>query len=338
MKRILVTGGAGFIGSNFIRYIIKNTDWFIYNLDALTYSGNLSNLDGLSTDRHKFIHGNILDQQLISWIFNHIELDIVVHFAAETHVDRSIIHPRPFIETNIIGTFNLINAIKTFSPKTHFHHISTDEVYGELDEDGSFSESYCYTPNSPYSASKASSDHLVRAFGHTYGLKYTISNCSNNYGPYQFPEKLIPRMVLSAIQHKPLPVHGNGENVRDWLHVDDHCRAIHMILESGEVGETYNIGGNEERMNIEVVNKICDILKEYNPVIEFTKDRLGNDKRYAIDSNKIFAHLGWYPEINFDDGIVDTVNWYLQNRDWLFETNKLLESSNYDIFYRDKKV
>lgn len=336
-KRILVTGGAGFIGSNFIRYVLKNTDDYVINLDALTYAGNTKNFEDLLTNkRYNFIHGNILNRTLVEWLISSLDIDTIVHFAAETHVDRSIVDPESFFETNVMGTFRILDAMNKYNPDIHYHHVSTDEVYGSV-VNGSSTEESPYKPNSPYAASKASSDHVVRSFGHTYELRYTISNCSNNYGPYQFPEKLIPRMILSALSGHGLPVHGDGTNVRDWLYVDDHSSAIMTILEKGVLGESYNIGANEERQNIEVVNKICELLKNYHPTIEFTRDRLGNDRRYSLDVCKLY-NLGWKPSVFFDEGLEKTVQWYLENLDWLYDTKRRLEYSGHDLFYRRLRV
>ena len=338
---ILITGGCGFIGSNFIKYILANTKYRnVINLDKLTYSGNLNNLLDIQKDeRYIFIQGDICDHNCVRNIFKEYIPNVVVHFAAESHVDRSIDGPQQFIQTNIIGTSVLlqesldyyIHLNKSFRSKFKFHHISTDEVFGSLGEGGYFSESTAYDPSSPYSASKASSDHLVRAWHRTFGLPVTISNCSNNYGPYQFPEKLIPLMILNCLAEKPLPVYGTGENVRDWLYVQDHCDAINMVLQKGIIGETYNVGGNNEIPNIQIVRDICTILDEvkpaesgnsYHQLITFVKDRPGHDFRYAIDSTKIKQDLGWQPHETFQSGLRKTINWYLDNKDWWIETQE----------------
>lgn len=336
---ILVTGGAGFIGSNFVRYALEASEQAtVYNLDSLTYASSLASLP--KHDRHVFLRGDILNVTLLEYIFKELNIDWVVHFAAETHVDRSIVSPDAFVKTNVEGTFRVLEAVRKHSPGTRFHHISTDEVYGSLDRNGddSFSEESPYSPNSPYAASKAASDHLVQAYGHTYGLDFTISNCSNNYGPYQFPEKLIPRMILSAVTHEPLPVHGDGTNVRDWLHVYDHCDAVWCILNSGSLGETYNIGGNHELANIEVVNMIASQLKDYRPEIAFVPDRLGNDKRYSVDTSKIERELGWKSKRHFALGLVQTVNWYLENLAWLMSARDQLDYTHFDLYYKERKT
>ena len=338
---ILITGGCGFIGSNFIQYILANTKYQnVINLDKLTYAGNLNNLLDIQKDeRYIFIQGDICDHNCVRNIFKEYIPNVVVHFAAESHVDRSIDGPQQFIQTNIIGTSVLlqesldyyISLNKSFRSKFKFHHISTDEVFGSLGKGGYFSESTAYDPSSPYSASKASSDHLVRAWHRTFGLPVTISNCSNNYGPYQFPEKLIPLMILNCLAEKPLPVYGTGENVRDWLYVQDHCDAINMVLQKGIIGETYNVGGNNEIQNIQIVRDICTILDEvkpaesgnsYHQLITFVKDRPGHDFRYAIDSTKIKQDLGWQPHETFQSGLRKTINWYLDNKDWWIETQE----------------
>ena len=338
---IFITGGCGFIGSNFIQYILSNTEYRnVINLDKLTYAGNLNNLLDIQKDeRYIFIQGDICDHNCVRNIFKEYIPNVVVHFAAESHVDRSIDGPQQFIQTNIIGTSVLlqesldyyIHLNKSFRSKFKFHHISTDEVFGSLGEGGYFSESTAYDPSSPYSASKASSDHLVRAWHRTFGLPVTISNCSNNYGPYQFPEKLIPLMILNCLAEKPLPVYGTGENVRDWLYVQDHCDAINMVLQKGIVGETYNVGGNNEIQNIQIVRDICTILDEvkpaesgnsYHQLITFVKDRPGHDFRYAINSKKIQQDLGWHPQETFQSGLRKTIKWYLSNKAWWIETQE----------------
>ena len=334
MKAIMVTGGAGFIGSNFIRYIFEKTDFQgkIINVDKLTYAGNLENLSDIAQkfdgNRYFFEQTDICDKEGIANIFKKYDIDTVVHFAAESHVDRSILGPKDFIETNIVGTFNLLENARNYwgdRKDVRFHHISTDEVYGSLGETGYFYETTPYDPRSPYSASKASSDHLVEAYKHTYGLPITKSNCSNNYGPYHFPEKLIPLLILNILDGKQLPVYGDGLNVRDWLYVEDHCSAIYTILTKGVTGETYNIGGENERTNIEIVNTVCEIMAEkhgkdtnfYKNLITFVKDRPGHDRRYAINCDKIKSQLGWCQSVNFEQGIRKTVEWYLANAQWV---------------------
>jgi len=337
MKKVLVTGGAGFIGSNFVRCLLEvEPQVMIVNLDALTYAGSLENLLNLpDPDRHEFIKGDICDKDLVNRLFKEYKIDTVVHFAAESHVDRSIIGPEQFIQTNIVGTFSLLEAARenwlegNLQPDHHmrFHHVSTDEVYGTLGpEDPPFSETTPYSPNSPYAASKASSDHLVRSYHHTYGLPVTISNCSNNYGPYQFPEKLIPLMILNALQGKPLPIYGDGEQIRDWLYVGDHCEAIYQVLLNGKNGETYNIGGDNQPTNLEIVLQICSIIDKrlpespYNPhsdLIRHVKDRPGHDRRYAMEIRKIFDQLDWEPEKTLEKGLAITVDWYLTNMEWV---------------------
>lgn len=334
MKQILVTGGAGFIGSNLVHYLINETDYHVINLDKLTYSGNLESLAELAEDpRYTFEQTDICDSQKVQALFHKYQPDLVMHLAAESHVDRSIDGPAAFLNTNIMGTFNLLEAsrlhyqILSADDKKNFRflHISTDEVFGSLGENGFFKEDTSYKPNSPYSASKASSDHLVRAWYHTYGLPTLITNCSNNYGPYQFPEKLIPVVILKALKGEPIPVYGKGENIRDWLYVKDHVTALMTVLENGKIGETYNVGGNTERNNLQLVEKICDILDHLKPsatignyrdLITFVQDRPGHDLRYAIDSSKIQNELGWTPKMDLDSGLKETVSWYLDNREW----------------------
>ncbi len=331
MQNLLVTGGAGFIGANFIRYLLAERDFKgrIINLDKLTYAGNPENLEGLEDSypqRYRFVRADICDQQALVDIFAQYEIDSVCHFAAESHVDRSIAEPDAFIQTNIMGTYRLLEQARFHQDRiTRFHHVSTDEVYGSLGGTGRFSEESPYRPNSPYSASKASSDHLVRAYHETYGLPVTISNCSNNYGPYQFPEKLIPLIILNALEESPLPVYGDGRNVRDWLYVTDHCRAVWLIMKQGKTGSTYNIGGRCERENIAVVRSICDILDQIFPIhgrrrtdlIEFVTDRPGHDRRYAIDFSKSQKELGWQPQESFDSGIEKTIRWYVDHQGWV---------------------
>ncbi|EGQ7997461.1 dTDP-glucose 4,6-dehydratase [Vibrio vulnificus] len=335
--KILVTGGAGFIGSAVIRHIINHTQDSAVNLDKLTYAGNLESLsDVAENSRYAFEQVDICDRAELDRVFAQHKPDAVMHLAAESHVDRSIDGPAAFIETNIVGTYNLLEAARAYwltleeSAKAHFrfHHISTDEVYGDLEGmDDLFTETTSYAPSSPYSASKASSDHLVRAWQRTYGFPTLVTNCSNNYGPYHFPEKLIPLMILNALDGKPLPVYGDGMQIRDWLFVEDHARALYKVVTEGEIGETYNIGGHNEKANIEVVKTICDLLEELRPnkpagvesyesLITYVKDRPGHDVRYAIDATKIAQELNWTPEETFDSGIRKTVEWYLNNQHW----------------------
>ncbi|MCK5071158.1 MAG: dTDP-glucose 4,6-dehydratase [Desulfocapsa sp.] len=349
MQNILVTGGAGFIGSSFIRVVLTTLpEVRIVNLDKLTYAGNLGNIADIADDtRYRFVKGDICDAVLVEQLFAEEQIDTVVHFAAESHVDRSISGPAEFIQTNIVGTFTLLEAARkawqpVMSQNTdhRFLHVSTDEVYGSLGDVGLFTETTSYDPRSPYSASKASSDHLVSAYHHTYGLPVLITNCSNNYGPYQFPEKLIPLVMNNALNGKALPVYGDGKNVRDWLYVVDHCAAILRVLQTGQVGETYNIGGNNEKQNIEIVQTICDILDEKVGLLEtgearrslitFVKDRPGHDRRYAIDATKIKTELGWEPSVTFEEGIVKTVDWYLDNPEWV----KSVLDGSYQEYYQ----
>lgn len=323
LDRILVTGGAGFIGSAFIRFLFRLSDFRgrVVNLDKLTYAANLSLLKAVDNHpRYRFIAGDINDAKLLDAIIREEEIDAIVHFAAETHVDRNIESAAAFIETNVKGTLTLLESVRKF-PEIHFHHVSTDEVYGALGESGAFNEQSPYRPNSPYSASKAASDHLVRAFARTYNLFTTISHCSNNYGPGQFPEKLIPLMILHALARKPLPVYGRGANVRDWLFVDDHVEGIWRILNLGEKGETYDMGGGCEKSNLDLVKQLLEVLadetnsdlRELNALVRFVTDRPGHDYRYAIDSTKIHTHLGWAPQTDFNAGLRKTVKWYLKN-------------------------
>lgn len=332
--KLLVTGGAGFIGSAVIRQYINETNYEIINLDLLTYAGNLESLAAVDkNNRYQFVQVDIRDSLAVERVFQGHRPDAIMHLAAESHVDRSIDGPADFILTNIVGTYNLLNAAKFYWEKLkpekrnrfRFHHISTDEVYGDLGDHGFFTEATRYDPSSPYSSSKASSDHLVRAWHRTYGLPIVITNCSNNYGCYQFPEKLIPLMILNAMAGKPLPVYGNGNQIRDWLHVDDHARALRLVLENGAIGETYNIGGHNEKTNLEVVKKICDLLDEWFPespnkphesLITYVKDRPGHDVRYAINAQKIAKDLSWMPQETFASGIKKTVEWYIQNQPW----------------------
>ena len=328
MRNVLVTGGCGFIGSNFVYELIKSGDFMPIILDKLTYAGSLSNLGEVKQSDYVFINGDICDEKLVFSLFKKYKFASVFHFAAESHVDRSIDGPKDFINTNIIGTFNLLQAVRHNMEKVQsnfkFIHVSTDEVYGDLKEGEYFKESTPYAPSSPYSASKASSDHLVKAWGRTYGLPVVITNCSNNYGPFQFPEKLIPLMIINCLGWKYLPIYGNGQNIRDWLHVADHCSAIRSVFENGKVNETYNIGGNNEIKNLEIVNTICDILNEMKPskngdyknLIKYVEDRPGHDLRYAIDSSKIQNDLGWKPKESFKSGIEKTIKWYIKNESW----------------------
>ena len=327
MNRLLVTGGAGFIGCNFIRYALQtNPGIHIINLDALTYAGSLENLRDLPNPvRHTFVKGDICDRPLVDKLLCDHRIDAIVHFAAESHVDRSIHDPGQFIQTNITGTFTLLEAAR--ATKTRFHHVSTDEVFGSLrPQDPGFTETTSYDPSSPYSASKAASDHLVRAYARTYGLPVTISNCSNNYGPYQFPEKLIPLMILNAIEGKPLPVYGDGQQIRDWLHVEDHCDAIWQVLLRGQPSETYNIGGNNQPTNLEIVqtirNLISDLRFPTSSPITHVADRPGHDRRYAMDITKIKRELGWQPRHTIATGLRQTVQWYLDHPDWIAAVRK----------------
>jgi dTDP-glucose 4,6-dehydratase len=320
--KILVTGGAGFIGSNFIHYIInKYSDYNIVNLDSLTYCGNLKNLQEIEDNiNYTFVRGDITDEKLVEEIIIENEIDHVVNFAAESHVDRSIENPKIFLESNILGTQNLLEISRKYHDKGQikkYIQISTDEVYGTLGKNGYFTETTPLSPNSPYSASKAGADMIVRAYNETFDLPINITRCSNNYGPYQFPEKLIPLMINNALKNKKLPVYGDGKNVRDWLHVYDHCTGIDLVLHNGKIGEVYNIGGNNEKENIEIIKIILNYLNKSEDLIEFVEDRLGHDKRYAIDSTKIQKELGWKPKYTFEVGIKETIDWYLDNKEWL---------------------
>ncbi len=331
MRRILVTGGAGFIGSNFVQMVVKDhPDSFIVNLDKLTYAGNLENLaDVQDHPNYRFIKGDICNALLIEDIIDEHKIDSIINFAAETHVDRSISEPKVFIDTNITGTLTLLEAARGKEVE-RFVQVSTDEVYGSLGPEGAFSETTPLSPNSPYSASKASADHFVRAFGHTWGVKYNITRCSNNYGPYQFPEKLIPLMINNAINDRNLPVYGDGLQVRDWLYVYDHCTAIWAVLTKSEPGKIYNIGGCNEKTNMEVVRTILKCLDKPESLITHVTDRPGHDRRYAIDATKIMAELGWKPSVDFDQGIKDTIDWYLGAEKWL----KSVVSGDYQQYYQ----
>ena len=334
MKTLLVTGGAGFIGGNFIHFLLRETGVQVVNLDKLTYAGNLDTLAPLAGNpRHVFVQGDIGDQALVERLLADYAVDAVVNFAAESHVDRSIDGPADFVQTNVVGTFNLLDCARRYwaglgqagQAVFRFLHVSTDEVYGSLGAEGRFTETTPYAPNSPYSASKAASDHLVRAWHHTYGLPVLTTNCSNNYGPYQFPEKLIPLVTLKALAGEPMPIYGTGANVRDWLYVEDHCRAIWRVLEAGRPGEVYNVGGDSERTNLEVVDTLCALLDELVPdsphrpharLKTFVSDRPGHDLRYAIDATKLKTELGWAPRERFETGLRRTLAWYLENPDW----------------------
>jgi dTDP-glucose 4,6-dehydratase len=334
MKTLLVTGGAGFIGGNFVHHVIGRSEARVVNLDKLTYAGNLDTLAPLRANpRHIFVQGDIADQALVQRLLADYEVDAVVNFAAESHVDRSIDGPAAFVETNVVGTFNLLDCARDYwsglsKPRKEafrFLHVSTDEVYGSLGATGRFTESTPYAPNSPYSASKAASDHLARAWHHTYGLPVLTTNCSNNYGPYQFPEKLIPLVTLKALRGESLPIYGDGGNIRDWLYVEDHCRAIWRVLEAGRPGEVYNVGGDSERTNLQVVDTLCSLLdalvpsSPYRPHAKlktFVTDRPGHDRRYAIDATKLKTELGWTPRESFESGLERTLRWYLENRSW----------------------
>jgi len=335
LKNVLVTGGCGFIGSNFVEYLATRDEYHIVVLDKLTYAGNLKNLEAVDNLKYTFINGDICNKKVLNELFEKYKFFAVFHFAAESHVDRSIDGPKQFIQTNIFGTFNLLEVSRFYmdklNPEFKFIHVSTDEVYGELNDDEFFKESTPYNPSSPYSASKAASDHLVSAWGRTYGVSSLITNCSNNYGGFQFPEKLIPLMIINCMDWKKLPIYGDGQNIRDWLYVEDHCRAIELVFKKGKLGHTYNIGGNNEIKNLDIVNIICELMNELKPskngnyknLITFVKDRPGHDYRYAIDSTKIQNELGWKPIETFTTGIRKTIKWYLENENWWREIQNM---------------
>ncbi|MBE6904695.1 MAG: dTDP-glucose 4,6-dehydratase [Ruminococcaceae bacterium] len=348
MKNILVTGGAGFIGSNFVKYILNiNDDYVIINLDLLTYAGNLANLEGVEENpRYQFIKGDIRDRELMDKLFRIHQIDTVVNFAAESHVDRSITEPEIFLTTNIIGTQTLLDAARKhwkmnpdnkycreYKPGVKFLQVSTDEVYGALGAEGMFTETTPLSPNSPYSASKASADMIVRAYHETFGLPINITRCSNNYGPYQFPEKLIPLMINNCQQNKSLPVYGDGMQIRDWLHVSDHCSAIYTVLIKGEIGEVYNIGGNNEKANIEIVKFIIYAMEKNEDLITYVKDRPGHDRRYAIDNTKITTQLGWMPAYTFKEGLAETINWYQYHQKWMENITSGVYLNYYEKMY-----
>lgn len=330
MRKILVTGGAGFIGSNFVRMVLgERKDCFLINLDKLTYAGNLENLQGfLEHPNHKFVKGDICDAELVKRLLDEYQIEAIINFAAESHVDRSITEPKVFIDTNITGTLTLLEAARD-KKLERFVQISTDEVYGSLGADGKFTETTPLSPNSPYSASKAAADHLVGAFGHTWGVRYNITRCSNNYGQFQFPEKMIPLMINNALGDKPLPVYGDGLYVRDWIYVYDHCTAIWKVLTEAEPGEIYNIGGCNEKANLEVIGRILERLGKPKSLITHVKDRPGHDRRYAINASKIMKELNWLPTVSFEEGIVETIDWYLENEKWLAN----VVSGDYEKYY-----
>jgi dTDP-glucose 4,6-dehydratase len=331
MKNVLVTGGAGFIGSNFVKYFLRaHSDVTVINLDKLTYAGNLENLtDVADNPNYRFVRGDICDREAVEKVFREFEIDTIVHFAAESHVDRSILGAAVFVQTNVLGTNVLLEVAKGLGVEK-FLHVSTDEVYGSLGLTGKFTETTPLHPNSPYAASKASSDLLALAYRHTFGLPVVVTRCSNNYGPYQFPEKLIPLMIVNAVSNKPLPVYGDGLNVRDWLFVEDHCAAIDAVLLKGKIGEAYNIGGNNEWKNIDIVRLILKLLGKPETLISFVKDRLGHDRRYAMDASRMKAELGWEPSHTFEQGITSTVQWYLDNELW----SRRVMTGEYQQYYR----
>ena len=337
MRRILVTGGAGFIGSNFVRMVLaEHSDCFVVNVDKLTYAGNLENLSGLEDHpNHKFIKADICDGPAVEKVIEQYKIDSIINFAAESHVDRSITAPKVFVETNITGTLTLLEAAREKNLE-RFIQISTDEVYGSLGPEGKFTETTRLSPNSPYSASKAAADHFVKAFGHTWGLKYNITRCSNNYGPYQFPEKMVPLMINNALKDKELPVYGDGLYVRDWLYVYDHCMAIWKVLTEAPPNQTYNIGGCNEKTNLEVIGLILGRLGKPKSLIKHVKDRPGHDRRYAIEANKIMTELGWQPSLTFEEGINKTIDWYLANGDWLANVVSGDYQKYYDSMYADR--
>ncbi len=345
MNRILITGGAGFIGSNFVHYMLQRfPEAQLVNLDALTYAGNLENLADIASDpRHRFVHGDIRDAALVNRLFDEFDFDTVVHFAAESHVDRSITEPELFLTTNVVGTQTLLEAAKRhwkiapddkysreYRPGVRYLQVSTDEVYGALGREGKFTETTPISPNSPYSASKAGADLVVRAYHETFGLPVSITRCSNNYGPYQFPEKLIPLMIHNCQTDQPLPVYGDGMQIRDWLYVEDHCSAIATVLEKGRPGEVYNIGGNNEKANIEIVKLIIHSLGKSEDLIKYVKDRPGHDRRYAIDNGKITSELGWKPAYTFEDGMAKTIAWYMEHTEWM----EHITSGAYQSYYQ----
>ena len=351
MKKVLITGGAGFIGSNFVKYMLdKHPDWTFLNLDALTYAGNLENLKSIeNSENYLFAKGDITNRALVTLLFDTHKFDLVVNFAAESHVDRSIHDPEIFLKTNVLGTQCLLDCAKAswqtgkdelgypvYREGVKFLQVSTDEVYGALGKTGMFLETTPISPNSPYSASKASADMVVRAYGQTFKLPINITRCSNNYGPYQFPEKLIPLMIGNALEDKQLPVYGDGMQIRDWLHVYDHCSAINTVLEKGRPGEVYNIGGNNEKANIEIVRLILKTLGKSESLIKYVEDRLGHDRRYAIDNTKITAELGWSPYYTFEKGMAETVDWYLKNQEWLNGVRSGAYMEYYNTYYEGK--
>ncbi|MFC1985424.1 dTDP-glucose 4,6-dehydratase [Chloroflexota bacterium] len=336
MSRLLVTGGAGFIGSNFIRYVLeKHPDWRITNLDKLTYAGNPENLEDVENDnRYRFIQGDITDRELVEKLFIQ-GFDVVVNFAAESHVDRSILDSSPFIKTNVQGTQVLLEGAEQHKIKL-FLQVSTDEVYGSLGEEGKFTEGSPLLPNSPYAASKAAADCLCRAYYHTYGLPVVITRCSNNYGPFQFPEKLIPLVITNALENREIPIYGDGLNVRDWIHVADHSRALDLVIQQGEPGEVYNISGNNEKTNLELVRRILEVMNKPDSLIAFVSDRLGHDWRYALDSSKVNRELDWRPTISFNEGLKNTIEWYMRHEPWWQRIKSGEYAKYYDVMYRQR--